>query len=66
MKTRGILRLAEMVQHITECAPAGALHAVQRAVVHMPRNADESLAAVATAIVAVRRGIDLTDEIRLD
>ena len=41
-------------------------YAVRRSVGRLPQNADESLAAVARAIVAVRRGIDLTDEIRLD
>ena len=62
-----IQRLAEMVQHLTECSPARALHAVKRVVRTPPTSPDDALAVVARALVTVKRGqIDLRDQIELD
>jgi hypothetical protein len=62
-----VRRLAEMVQHLSDCSPTGALHAVKRAVRTPPASPDDALAAVAHALVAVKRGkIDLRDQIELD
>lgn len=52
------LRLAELVQHLTGCGPAGALHAVE--VNRREGSADDALDIVARAIVSLRR-IDLRD-----
>ena len=55
-------RLAELVVHLTDCPPRLAVAAVNAAVGdERPATADERLAVVADAIVAVRRQIDLRD-----
>ncbi len=61
-----VRRLAEMVQHLTDCPPDGALHAVKRSLRKAPSTADEALDIVARAIVGLKHGIDLRDQIELD
>lgn len=55
-----ILRLAELVQHLTGCAPRGALRAVEVTLDHDSAGGGDALATVARAIVTLRH-IDLRD-----
>ena len=57
-------RLAELVVHLTGCAPSAAVAAVAAATTAPPQSADDSLAIVARALCAVRR-LDLTDSVDL-
>ncbi len=57
-------RLAELVVHLTDCAPQRAIAAVSAAKVEDPVDADDALAVVARAIVDVRR-VDLRDQVDL-
>jgi chemotaxis regulatin CheY-phosphate phosphatase CheZ len=59
-------RLAELVMHLTGCAPERALRAVEAAhpILNDPLNEDEALAVVARAMVAVRN-VDLRDSVDL-
>jgi hypothetical protein len=57
-------RLAELVVHLTGCAPRAAIDAVARSTTAEPQNADDALAIVARALCAVRR-LDLTDAVDL-
>ena len=58
-------RLAELVVHLTDCSPRLAIAAVDAATGGVaPSTDDERLAAVARALVAVRRPIDLRDPAR--
>ena len=57
-------RLAELVVHLTGCAPAVAVHAVAVSTAAAPRTADEALDIVARAMCAVRH-LDLTDPVDL-
>jgi hypothetical protein len=55
-------RLAELVIHLTDCDPALAVAAVDAATGGVALGADDDrLAAVAQAIISVRRTIDLRD-----
>ena len=57
-------RLAELVVHLTGCAPGVAVDAVAASTAVAPRTADEALAIVARALCSVRR-LDLTDSVDL-
>jgi hypothetical protein len=59
-------RLAELVMHLTDCAPEVALHAVNRVITAEPTTVDEALRVVARAICGVKRGLDLRDVHRVD
>jgi hypothetical protein len=54
-------RLAEMVVHITECNPRLAMAAVEAALGATDPAEVDRLAVVASALVSVRRAIDLRD-----
>jgi hypothetical protein len=55
-------RLAELVVHLTDCNPRLAVAAVDAALGGAtPATDDERLAAVARALISVRRSIDLRD-----
>jgi hypothetical protein len=55
-------RLAELVMHLSSCAPEVALHAMARSAHTPPTDGDEALVVVARALVSVRHGVDLRDE----
>ena len=59
-------RLAELVVHLTDCAPERASAAVEAAhpILNDPLDEDEALAVVARAMVAVRN-VDLRDSVDL-
>ena len=48
-------RLAELVVHLTDCEPAGALQAIDRQELSPTATVDAALGAVAQAMVSVRR-----------
>jgi hypothetical protein len=58
-------RLTELIVHLMDCPPETALAAIDRAMVHPPSNAEESLEIVARAMVLLRRPVDLRDEVDL-
>jgi hypothetical protein len=60
-----LLRLAELVQHLTDCPPEGAIHAVRRSARTAPTTHDEALSIVARAVVSIHRGVDLRDQLDL-
>jgi hypothetical protein len=60
-----VWRLAEMVQHLTQCPPTRALHAVQVSMRRPPETTDEALEVVARAMISLKSGIDLRDQIDL-
>jgi hypothetical protein len=57
-------RLAELVVHLTDCAPRKAVAAVAAATLVEPHSVDEALAVVARAMCS-RRQVDLTDHVDL-
>ena len=57
-------RLAELVVHLTGCAPAVAVDAVAAATAAPPRTVDDALDIVARAICSIRH-LDLTDPVDL-
>ena len=57
-------RLAELVVHLTGCAPAVAAKAVAASTITTPGTSDEALAIVARALCSIRR-LDLTDSVDL-
>ena len=57
-------RLAELVVHLTGCAPRVAVDAVAASTETPPESADDALAIVARAICSIRR-VDLTDAVDL-
>jgi hypothetical protein len=57
-------RLAELVVHLTDCAPDQAIAAVEAVQHAEPGDADEALEVVARAMCAVRR-VDLRDDVDL-
>lgn len=57
-------RLAELVVHLTDCAPDRAVRAVASSTVAEPSSVDDALAIVARAMCALRR-IDLTERVDL-
>jgi hypothetical protein len=57
-------RLAELVAHLTGCAPAVAVKAVAASSTTAPDAADDALAIVARALCSIRR-LDLTDSVDL-
>ncbi len=59
-------RLVELVLVLTGCPEGVAINAVRRAMRRVPASADDAVAVVARAIVSVRRGVDLRDQIDLD
>ena len=55
-------RLAELVVHLSDCDPDAAIAAIRRAApVTAPDDHDGRLGLVATALLRVRRGIDLRE-----
>ena len=54
-------RLAELVVHLTDCSPRLAIAAVETAVGRTGPAEGDRLAIVASALVSVRRAIDLRD-----
>ena len=57
-------RLAELVVHLTGCAPAAAVEAVSRSAVTPPATLDDALEVVARAISSLRH-IDLRETVDL-
>jgi hypothetical protein len=57
-------RLAELVVHLTGCAPGAAIEAVAASMSVAPHTSDDALAIVARALCSVRR-LDLTDSVDL-
>ena len=57
-------RLAELVLHLTGCAPGAAVSAVDAASEREPRSADDALTIVARAMCSVRR-VDLREQLDL-
>ncbi|MEY2420623.1 MAG: hypothetical protein QOI95_690 [Acidimicrobiaceae bacterium] len=57
-------RLAELVVHLTGCAPSVAVDAVNSSTSAAPRTSDDALAIVARALCSVRH-LDLTDSVDL-
>ena len=57
-------RLAELVLHLTDCAPGAAVAAVTASTRVEPQTADDALAIVARAVCSVRR-LDLTASVDL-
>jgi hypothetical protein len=57
-------RLAELVVHLTGCAPSVAIDAVVASSAGAPRTSDDALEVVARALCSVRR-LDLTDAVDL-
>jgi hypothetical protein len=57
-------RLAELVVHLTGCAPGVAMRAVAASTAIAPQSADDALAIVARALCSVRR-LDLTGSVDL-
>jgi len=57
-------RLAELVVHLTGCAPGVAIDAIAASTAVAPQTEDDALAIVARALCAVRR-LDLTDAVDL-
>ena len=60
-------RLAELVIHLADCAPAAAVAAIDAAMGHAhAEGEDDSLEVVARAMVLLRRPVDLRDRVALD
>jgi hypothetical protein len=57
-------RLAELVVHLTGCAPAAAVDAVAASTKAAPGQSEDPLAVVARAMCSVRR-LDLTESVDL-
>jgi hypothetical protein len=57
-------RLAELIVHLTDCAPDVAVGAVTASTTSAPQNADDALAVVARALCSIRR-LDLVDAVDL-
>lgn len=57
-------RLAELVVHLTDCAPQDAVAAIAAAMAAAPQDAADPLAIVARAMRAVRK-VDLTSPVDL-
>ena len=57
-------RLAELVLHLTGCAPRVAVAAVDAATYNEPRSIDDALTIVARAMCSIRE-VDLTDHVDL-
>jgi hypothetical protein len=57
-------RLAELVVHLTGCAPSVAIDAVAASTTAAPRTSDDALAVVARALCSMRH-LDLTDSVDL-
>ena len=60
----GTPRLAELVVHLTDCAPRKAVAAVAAATIIEPATVDDALSIVARAMCSLRR-VDLTDHVDL-
>lgn len=57
-------RLAELLVHLTDCAPGVATAAVTASTLVEPHNADDALTIVARAMCSIRR-LDLTTSVDL-